>query len=268
MKFVVAVVVSLLALAPARAKLEVAKVEAVHGMLGPERKSADIYPLDEVFFRYQVTGAKTDAEGKTDVEATMKLVNPNGKKVHEEKATVQRVLSLGGGAYTAYAVLTVPAPEKAPPGEYTLSVEIRDRIGMESARFDRKFRIKAPEFQIIVPRFSHDPDGKVPAAVGGMVGETIHFKLRVIGFDKSKKRVQATLTVRVVGEDGKEVTDKPRLIKAELNSPEEAAKATQVNFNGLLYLNRPGNFTLRLSVHDDIADKTTTFEAPLKVTAP
>jgi hypothetical protein len=80
--------------------------------------------------------------------------------------------------------------------------------------------------------------------------------------------VQTALTVHILGEDGKEVVEKPRIIKAEVTSPEDAARSSQVNYNGQIHLNRPGNFTLRLAVHDAVADKSATFETPLKVTAP
>ena len=129
-----------------------------------------MYPLDEVYFRYQVTGVKVDAEGKVDVETTMRLVNPNGKMVVEEKPPVERQLSLGGNTYTSGARLVVPAAEKAPPGEYSMSVQVRDKLGMETASFERKFTIKATTFQIIVPRFYHDADSKIPAPVGGLIG--------------------------------------------------------------------------------------------------
>jgi hypothetical protein len=252
----------------AEAKLEIVKVETTQGPLGPERKQLDVYPLDEVFFRYQVTGVKVDAEGKTDIETAIHLINPNGRKIPIEKPSVQRQLSLGGNTYTGHAALSVPPSEKAPAGEYTVTVELHDRLAKESARFERKFTIKPTTFQIINPRFYRDPDGKIPAPAGGLVGETIHFKLRVIGFDKSKKKVQTALTVHILGEDGKEIVDKPRVIKAEVTSPEDAAKSTQVNFNGVIYLNRPGNFTLRLTVQDVIADKSTSWETPFKVVAP
>jgi hypothetical protein len=268
MKGMLAVVVLAASALPAAAKMEIINIMAAQGPLGPERKTSEVYPLDEVYFRYQVTGVKVDAEGKVDVETTMRLVNPNGKMVVEEKPPVERQLSLGGNTYTSGARLVVPAAEKAPPGEYTMTVQVRDKLGMETASFERKFTIKATTFQIIVPRFYHDADSKIPAPVGGLVGETLHFKLRAIGFDKSKKKVQMALTVHVIGEDGKEVVEKPRVIRAEQNNPEEAAKSTQVNFSGLLHLNRAGNFTLRLTVQDVISDKSTSWETPLKVGAP
>ena len=266
MRHLIAGVVVLIFSSTSWAKLEITKVESAHGMLGPERKTLDFCPLDELFFRYQVSGVKTDADGKTDVEVTMTLANPNGKVVVDQKTPVRRQLSLGANSYPAFAVLAVP--EKAPPGEYTFVVKVTDRLASETASFEKKLTCKSTTYQIIVPRFSRDDDGKIPAPAGGILGESIHFKLRVVGFDKSKKKVQTTLTMTILNEVGKATTEKPQIIKAELNNPDEAAKATQVNFNGIIYLNRTGNFTVKFSVEDTIAKQTTTYETPLKVTAP
>lgn len=250
----------------ASAKLEVGKVEPAHGMLGPVRKSLDFYPLDEVFFRYQVSGAAIDADGKTDLEVTLKLLNADGKAAFEQKSFLRRQLALGGNSFPAFVVMT--APEKAEPGEYTLSLQLLDRLSGESSGFERKLTCKSPIYQILALRFWRDPDGRLPASAGGFVGESLHLKLRVVGFDKSKKRVQTVLTIMLLDEAGNPITDRPQVIKAELTSPDEAAKATQVNFNGLLFLNRAGNFTLRLKVDDVEGKQTTTFETPFKVQTP
>ncbi|MCE9534532.1 MAG: hypothetical protein K8T89_25930 [Planctomycetes bacterium] len=266
MKNFIVCLIALLGTAPVWGKLEITKMEGAQGPLGPVRETLDFYPLDEILFRYQVAGAKTDADGKTDVEVEMKLTSPTGKKVFDTKNTAKRLLSLGANTYPAFVIMNVP--ENAPPGEYTLSLNLTDRIGKETATIERKLTCKPISFQIVAIRFWRDPDGKIPAPAGGMVGESVHFKLRVIGFDKSKKKVQTTLSITVLDDKGKPVHEKPQIIKAELNNPDDAVKATQVNYNGLLYLNRAGNFTLVLAVDDVLGDKKVKFETPLKVLAP
>lgn len=256
----------LLPVAPLWAKLEITKIEPALGALGPERKSLDFYPLDEIFFRYQIAGVKTDADGKTDVEIEVKLVNPLGRNVFDKKTTSLRQLSLGANTLPGYVVL--PVPEKAPPGEYTLTVKVTDRLAKESESFERKLTCKPVSFQIIDMRFWRNAEYKVPAAAGGILGETVHFKLHVVGFDKSKKKVQTILTVTVLDDAGKPIPEKPLIIKAGVDNPDNAAKATQVNYNGLLYLNRTGNFTVRFSVEDIEGKQSTTFETPFKVSAP
>ena len=73
---------------------------------------------------------------------------------------------------------------EVPPGAYTLTVTVRDKVASTQATFQRAITIKAPAFAIIAPRFSYDADGKAPAPVGGLVGQTLYFKMKVIGFDR------------------------------------------------------------------------------------
>jgi hypothetical protein len=254
--------------APASAKLEIVNVEAAHGYLGPERKVLEIYPQDELLVRYRVTGVQVDAAGKTDVESETKLINPRGKTVFETKPTIREELSLGGNTFPSFTVLDVPPPDKAPPGEYTLIVQVRDRISKETASFERKLTVKPVSFQIVIPRFFRDADAKVPTNVGGLVGESLHFKLRVIGFDKSKKKAHVTLKVQVLDSDGKDVTEKPYVIDAKVDNSEEVARISFLKFHHPTYLNRPGNFILRLTAEDMFGNQKSVFETPLKVIAP
>jgi hypothetical protein len=90
-------VVLLAAPVPAIAKLEIKNVQPSHGQLGPPRTSDDVYPQDEYFIRYQVTGIKPDNESRADLEVTAKLVAPDGKTVFERKTPPSpRPISLGG----------------------------------------------------------------------------------------------------------------------------------------------------------------------------
>jgi len=246
--------------------LDIVQMEAAHGVFGPERRTLEFYPLDEVFFRFRVTGAKVDADDKTDVEVGMKLSAADGKIVFEHRYSIRRQLSLGDGSLPGYAV--VNASEKVVPGNYTFTVQVNDRLAGTTASVERKLVCKPPVFQVLAVRFWRDPEGKIPATNGGQLGEAVHLKLRVVGFDTSKKKVKTTLTMILLDDRGQPVGDKPKVIKAELNSPEDVAKATQVNFNSLFYLNRPGNFTLRLKVDDVEGEQTTIYDTPLKVLTP
>jgi len=259
-------VVGLLLISSAASGVEIAQLEAAHGVFGPERKSLEFCPLDEIFFRFRVNGAMIDADDKCDVDVQVKMLSADGKTVFEHKYPVRRQLSLGDKSFPGYAV--VNAAEKAPPGKYTLRISLNDRLNGTTANVDREMTCVPAKFQVLGVRFWRDPEGKIPAPAGGQIGESVHLKLRVVGFDTSKKKVQTTLTLILLDERGQPVGDKPKVIKAELNSPEDVAKATQVSFNSMFYLNRPGNFTLRLKVDDLEGGQTTIYDSPLKVTAP
>ena len=154
----------------------------------PGRESDDIYPSDEYLVRYQVAGVKTDKDGKADLEVTVRLTNPAGKAVLEPKPASKKFdLSQGGDVVQTYGFITVN--EKATPGEYKLTVTVRDKLSNETASFDRKLTLKPAPFQIIAPRFYLNAEGTVPAGTTLMVGQTLYYRFRVVGFDTTDRRV-------------------------------------------------------------------------------
>ncbi len=247
------------------AKLEIANVQPAHGLLGPARASDDVFPLDEYVVRFQLAGVKLTPDGKTDCELAIRLVNAAGKSVVDTKAGLQRVLSLGGDAVTTFAVVTFPVA--APAGEYKLTVTVRDRVASETASFERTLTCKAAEFRILAPRFSHDPEGKLPAGTTGIAGESLYYRFKVIGYDKAKK-VSLTMKAEVTDAAGKVVDAKPLVTNAETTDPDKLAGMLQANFSGTVALNRVGEFKLKITVEDNVAKKTATFEAPIKALAP
>jgi hypothetical protein len=260
------IIALLVAALPALAKLEIKNVQPAHGPLGPARTSDDVYPLDEYLVRYQVAGVKANADGKAELEVSVRLTNADGKVVYETKPTTRKFdLSLGGDVVQTYGFVTFS--EKAPPGEYKLTVTVRDKVSNESASFDRKITCKPASFQIIVPRFYHDSDASVPAGTTLLVGETLHYRFRVIGFDTSQKRVGLIMRAVMVDADGKSLGARPLEVKGETTDPVKA-DTRRAAFSGQAALHRAGEFKLRVEVEDTIGKKLTTFETPIKVVAP
>lgn len=265
MRRLLGLVLVLTAVPAVHAKLEITNIQPAHGMIGPARASDEVFPLDEYVVRFQLTGVKPTPEGKTDCELAIRLVNAAGKAVVDTKATLQRVLSLGGDSVPTFAVVTFPAV--APAGEYKLTVTVRDRVASETASFERKLTCKTGEFQILAPRFTHDPEGKLPAGTTGTAGESLYYRFRVVGYDKSKK-VSLTMKAEVLDAAGKPVDAKPLVTNAETTDPDKLAGLIQANFTGTLALHRVGEFKLKITVEDNVAKKTATFETPVKVLAP
>ncbi len=257
----------ILSAAPATANLEIQDIQAVHGQFGPQRKALDFYPYDEVVFHFRVVGAKVKADGTLDAELTKRLIAPGGKVVIEEKFPLKdRVYDLGGEAFAAFVNFWLGAEHK--PGEYTLNITLRDHLGDEAVSFERKLTLKAEEFAIVSPRFFHDPEGRVPASAGGRPGQTLTFRLVGIGVDRSQGKVDCTLDVQVLDAAGKEVIARPGQTGVKNDKADEVKKWKFVHFFGGIALNRPGDFTLRFTVTDNVSNKTATFETAIKVTGP
>jgi hypothetical protein len=253
--------------APAVAKLEIRNVQPAHGPLGPARASDDVYPLDEYGVRYQIAGIRPDTDGKADLEVGVRLTNAEGKAVYDLKPASRRFdLSLGGDTVQAFGFVNFS--DKAAPGEYKLAVTVRDKTANETTSFERKLTLKPAAFQIVALRFSHDPEGKVPAGLTLPVGDTLHYQFKAIGFDRSQKKVSLVMRVQILDKDGKDIGAKTQEAKADVTDPAKVADARQATLGGQATMNRAGDFKLKITVEDTVAKKTTSFEAPLKVLAP
>jgi hypothetical protein len=139
-RILLSVVFLVLVAAPASAKLEIDKIDASHGRLGPLRKNLDFYPYDEVVVRFLVTGAKSD-EGQVDIDLSWQLLDAAGKVVLDKKVASKGHLAFGAESFPASVAVLLTDP--APPGEYTLKVTVADHLGGESARFERTLNLKA-----------------------------------------------------------------------------------------------------------------------------
>jgi hypothetical protein len=256
----------LLGASAVQARLEIGSIQAVYGALGPERKSLDVHPNDEIVFRFTVSGARVDADGRVDATIAMKLVDANGDILLVQDNPLKVALTLGGDSFPAHA--RIGLGERVAPGEYTLTVTILDKLSLEKASFQRKINCVPTEFALVAPEFFYDPEGKVPAPAGGSVGQVLHFRARAIGLDRSQNKIESALAVEILDAAGKDTLAKPVTAETKNDDAEVVRKINSITYRAHFLLNRPGEFTLRVSVTDRIAGKTATFEAPLKVTAP
>jgi hypothetical protein len=250
----------------AQAKLELRDVQASHGQFGPVRKSNEYVAGDQVYFRYSAAGVRTDDAGRVRGELRMKLTDAKGKVLLNTENALEQTLALGGDTLTGYAALNV-ARDFA-PGEYELTVEFADLLSKEVASFRQKFTVKAPEFALLRVRFSYDKAGAAAAPVGGTVGQTLFVRMNAVEFDRSKGEIDVEMRIEILDAAGKPTTPKPIRATVHNEKPAEVKEIDTLNLSGVLTLNRPGEFLLRITVTDTITKKKVTFDAPLKVTAP
>lgn len=249
------------------AKFEIVDVVRCDGYLGPIRPSWDAYPTDEVFFRYFFKGVSTDNTGKTDLEVVLTLhKDPKEKPLFTTSGSLKAALPLGGGTIPSFNFFTVA--QNAIPGDYTITVTARDKIANETATFKKTFAIKEPTLNILAPRFYRDAEGKIPASAGGYVGENLHFRMRIAGFDRSMNRFSLNMRVEFLDESDRPVDSKPLTVSVEEKDPEKVSKAVAVPLNGSFLLNRVGNYRLKITAEDTLSKKTTQLIIPVKVTQP
>jgi hypothetical protein len=254
-----------LAVPPAFGKFVVENIEACHGRLGPVRKTLDFYPYDEVVFRFTVTGAKAD-DGTLDVGCTWSLLDDKANEVQSEKLPFKGTMAFGIDVlpYTLGFFL----PETASAGEFVLKVTLKDNVSGEETGFERKLKLKATEFAIVSPQFSHDAKFTVEAPVGGVVGQQLHYRAWTIGFDRAGGKVVIDVTVEVLDKDKKVVQSKLVRFSVEEDDEKRVKELPTAGLSGWMGLTKPGEFTLRITTIDRNSKKRAIFEAPLKVTAP
>jgi hypothetical protein len=267
MSSLTAIVVLCVAAGETRADgLKIHDLEAAHGRYGPKRESLDVYPGEEVLFRYEVTGASVDARGRIAVVLEERVTDENGAAVLQARDEQRSILALGGGAFTGNAMLMFP--DGAKPGTYKLAVSITDTITGESAVAESILTLKPVEFALVMPRFSYDAAGEIPAPAAGLVGQTLHVSVKALGLDASKDKIDAEMQLQIFDAADKPTLRQPIVVNFVQDDPKVARAIGMVRFKAEIVLNRVGDFTVRINVKDRMADKAATFSSPLAVSAP
>ena len=249
--------------APAAAELKVQDVKARHGPHGPERATLDVFPGDELVLTYTLTGMQTDTDGKVDCELRQTITAPDGKVLVDNKTPIKEALAFGGGHLPGFAAASFGVNTR--PGKYVVGVTITDKLRDETVSFERTANVLKPDLAIVRPRLSYDPEGKTGAGLTNVLGTRLFFRLVAVGFDRSQKKIDLTMTVQHYDEKGKELMPKPLTVKTKSDDEEEVAKADSATFNGSFACNRPGTFKMKIVITDNVTNKSATFEAPLKV---
>ncbi len=252
--------------APAWADLEIRDVQAAHGPLGPQRTSLRVAPGDEIVFRYRIAGIRTDQDGRAQAELRLQVTDADGKALIDNKEAIGGILALGG--QTLPGTARVSFGPDTPAGDYRLRVSISDKLGAGTASFERELTCTEPAFALVKLRFSRDEAGEIACAAGGTLGQTLHIRCAAVGFERAKASPRVVFTLQVLDTGGKPLM--PRPMRAEV-APGDAGRITQIEsmaFQGLLVLNRVGEFRLHISATDEVGKQKAEFVAPLRVTAP
>ncbi len=264
--WVLSSVVALAATLPAMAKLEITDIKAVHGPLGPERPDQtklEVYPGEELYFRYKINGVGADEKGNLSGSLQVKVFDSEGKVRLDQPTPMRGMLALGGS--TLPGTVRFGFEPNVKPGKYKVVLVVNDKLREETARFEREVTVKPTAFAVINSNFFFDKDGKIPAPAGGYLGQTLFFRLNVIGFDKSDKKIRTKMTMQFLDKNGRELLPQAVHALISIDKPEQVEKINLLTFNGNISLNRVGEYTMRMVFDDELANKKTTFDAKLNV---
>jgi hypothetical protein len=247
----------------ASAQVRFRDIQARYGVNGPKRTSLELYPGDEIVFRYIVDGLKANADGKIDCTCVLKVLNESGKVIADKPTPLNSLLEFGGTTTPGYVAVTLGI--KTPPGKYKIIYSVTDNLRNQSDTFERSVTCLDLGFAIVKPRFWHDQKEEISNSLNVFVGDRVYYSFLAVGFDRSQKKIDLEMKLQFLDEKGTELMPNPIVMTFSSVDPAQVEKAEAVTFRNSFNCNRAGTFKLRITLRDNTTKKTATFEAPVKV---
>jgi hypothetical protein len=242
-------------------------VRSVLLLFGPERQTNKFLPGDVFMLVFDIEGLKADGNGKMLYRLARQVTDSKGKLVWGEEPQDREApggvfVYLGGNRVPSTAPVEIRMDQ--PPGEYTLTVTVTDRVSKASKKLDAKFEVLPKGFGIVqlVTAITYAfPPNTIVVSPSGVVGEYRILDAAIVGFERDsvKKQPSVVVEMRILDESGKQVS-KPASQEFNQDVP-ETLTLLPVQFP--LFLNRPGNFTVELQATDRINKKTAKVSFPL-----
>jgi hypothetical protein len=241
----------------------------------------DIYPLysmglpratpyisGEAFsFSVRVTPVESSKAANLDIAGLAELYDPDGNLVTElpEMSYGRNSLQFGGSAFTQTFCF---APDDPRPGKYRLKFLIVDHAGGKSESADYAFEIAGKEtYGAMGIAFSSTPDHYTPCGNNFTLGEPKFLMYCINGAGVQEDRIHLKSTLTILDAKKQPTDAEPRTIDTYKPAPRSNNDHPIVYF--LVFPNsRPGDFVLHLELMDCIADKTASYDLPIKVLPP
>jgi hypothetical protein len=242
--------------------LKLSNVRSTYGVLGPERKENKLLPGDVYFVAFDIEGIKSDEAGKVLYSMGMQITNMEGKVVYgEEPRKLEAYNALGGNRIPAFAHALVGF--NLPAGPYTMKVTVTDRSTKASQTLTRTFDVLEKNFGLVSVMTSYDPDGRVSAPAGGVVGQILWVNFAAVGWGRDpSKKSDVAMEMRILDESGNPTVAKPATFESRDAQPESAVA---IPASASLPLTRPGKFTVKLTASDRVTKKQSEVSFPLVV---
>lgn len=257
-----------LAATPGQAdQLSFVNVRSVTGYFGPERQTNKLLPGDIYLLVFDIAGFRLDPDGKILYRMAMQVTDSRGKvQFAREPEDREAFNSLGGNQVPASALIEIRFDQ--PPGEYTLSLTVTDRISKASTKLTRKFEVLPKAFGLVQLITTIDPQMTRAVPPMGEVGEYRFVNCYLVGFERDTAKKQPSLLVqmRILDESGKEVS-KPSTVEITQDIPENMT-LIPAGAPFAVALNRPGKFTIELQATDRLSKKTAKLSLPLTSVEP
>jgi len=255
-----------LSLAPAQpGGPQLTNVRLTVGELGPTRPNNKLLPGDVLYVSYDIEGLAIDADGNAKYSIAMEVLDGANKPIFkQEPKELTDFVPLRGNKLPARAFVTIGLDQE--PGMYTCKVTVTDPKTKAANSLSTKFEVLKKDFGIVAVLTTYDVRSEISAPTTGTVGQTIFIWMTIASFQRDAKTKQPNVEIEytILDEKGQPTLEKPvKRIQDEKNSIEADKGAFPVFFP--LYMNRPGNFTVRVTATDKVANKKAVYELPVSV---
>jgi hypothetical protein len=250
-------------------ELKLTNVRLTIGELGPARPSAKFLPGDLVFVGYDINGLSIEPNGDATYKMAMEVFDGTGKSIFKQAASERKEsFPLRGNLIPARAFVTLGLDFE--PGNYTCKITVEDPKTKASDTLTAKFEVLKRDFGIVAVYTSHDLGGRLSAPATGLVGQTTFIQFSVTGFQRDPKFKQPNVhfTFQVLDDKGNAILGKPQ----QHFQDDKALDRIDENFGAfgmrfMLFMSRPGKFTVQLTAEDKLANKKSVYELPVTVLA-
>jgi hypothetical protein len=238
--------------------LKLANVHATYGVRGPTRPDNRVLPGDQFVLTFDIEGISVDETGNVLYSMATEVADSTGKLIHrQDPRDLKAVIALGGHSVPASASFDIGP--NAPPGEYQVKVKVTDRAKGQSQELTQSVQVLPAEFGIVHLRTTGDEEGHASTCVFG-TGEAMHVNYDVVGFARAAGgQPHVVVDLRVLDERNEPTLAKP--FTGEI--PPSDAHSLPAHF--IVFLNRPGRFSVVLTAVDKVANKRAEVVFPLRV---
>jgi hypothetical protein len=250
-----------LAAGQAASPLTLANDRVTYGLLGAPRPDTKFLPGDRFLLAFDIENITIDKGGRIRYAMGMEVTDSNGKTHYrQDPRDLEAYNSLGGNRLPAFAHVDIGLDQ--PPGMYTLKVTVKDRATKTERALTRKFEVLKKDFGLVQLNTTSDPQGQMPAAPVGVVGQSLWVNFAAVGFDRKNKQPDVHVEMRVYDENNKPTVPEPFTGDVNQGVPADL-QALPMQF--LLALNRPGKYTVKLRASDKVAKKNVEITFPVTV---
>lgn len=242
---------------PEQPKLELS-MQPTYGALGPTRPSARYSVRDHLFVRINCSGLGQDRDGKVNFGVRMSLKLPSGQVIALQQAHLGTVSYWQENRFSL--PYHMPLDMNHPAGAYTLICKVLDQYQATETVCEMPFEIQPVQFALLGPLFFYDNEAKIPAGPSGILGQKLYVNLGVIGHQLQQNRSKVSSRMQLIDARGKVIHE----IQSEPLTLAEPVMGFAIAFDLL----KAGDFTMRFSVTDELANRTQQLDVPLKVREP